>query len=168
MTWEKLLYFPKSVSHIFILQGCHGNGSRVHRTFHRDRLSLLLNKTVCLPRDEQLPYQFTISLLDTYYVPLPLHGDQDSFWSLDHMRVISVQSRQREVYYDALPCRNLGFCSTHCLLKLSCLEQTKIFEGQRHCLLLWQPWVGADMWESSWISEAQSSWWLTSRGCSLL
>lgn len=32
MTWEKLLYFPKSVSHIFILQGCHGNGSGAHRS----------------------------------------------------------------------------------------------------------------------------------------
>lgn len=29
-------------------------------------------------------YQFTISLLDSYYVSLPLHGDQDSFWLLDH------------------------------------------------------------------------------------
>lgn len=84
-------------------------------------------------------YQFTISLLDTYYVPLPLHSDQDSFWLLDHMRVKSVQSRQREVYDDALPCKNLGFGSTQCWLKLACIKQTKIAGGQRHCLSLWQP-----------------------------
>lgn len=113
-------------------------------------------------------YQFTLSLLDTYYVPLPLHSDRYSFWFLDHIRLISVQSRQREVYDDALPCKVLGFGSIHCLLRLAWFEQTKIFEGQRHRLSLWQPWVGADVWESSWICEAQSSWWLISRGCSLL
>lgn len=62
------------------------------------RQAIFITEQDCvLSKEWTTSYQFTISLLDTYYVPLPLHGDQDSFWLLDHMRVKCVQSRQREV-----------------------------------------------------------------------
>lgn len=126
MTWNKSLYPPKPVSHIFVLQGCHGDGLVAHRDHFIEIGCLYYWRRLCV-------YQGMNNFFSMYCFIIQhlLCAFVTTWWSRKFLTPRPCEGKQSaEWAKGGSPCKDLGFFSTNCLLKLSCTEQTNISKGQ--------------------------------------
>lgn len=146
MTWNKSLYGPKPVSHVFVLQGCHGDWLVPHRDHFLEIGCLYYWRRLCAYQgmNNLSMYCFIIQHLLCVFVT--------TWWPREFLAPRPCGcNKSAECAKGGSPCKDLGFCSIHCLLKLSCTDQTNLKRAEWHCVLLWQPWVGAGVLEA-WLS----------------